>query len=71
MAITIIKKGKIKPEPVYIQKCPFCDTVYTYDMHDVYYDIDFRETIKCPLCKKENDVPWFFKKQYKGESYDK
>ena len=36
MAIKIISKGKDLDNPIFAQRCPNCDCVFTYQNEDVY-----------------------------------
>lgn len=60
----IIKKGK-KKEQEYIMGCRFCETIFTYTVEDICCNLDFTDTVECPVCKKHLYVP-VFKKKYKG-----
>lgn len=64
----IIKKGNVKKPPEYIKTCPYCKTIFTYTLNDIFFNwVDGTDNLKCPECNKYDDTP-FFKKKYKGDS---
>lgn len=60
----IIKKGR-KKEQEYIMQCRVCETIFTYTEEDICCNLEFPDTIECPVCKEFIWKP-FFKRKYKG-----
>ena len=63
----IIKYGK-KPDDIeYVQKCPFCKSVFVYKESESTYEMDVGYSIdhyvKCPICEY-NVLISLFRKKY-------
>lgn len=55
---------KTKPyDRVYIMKCSDCGCKFTYQLEDIYFDIEGNDYVKCPNCNEANII--LFKRTYK------
>lgn len=78
MAIRIINKGKDLDNPIFTQRCPNCDCVFTYQNEDAYrkptgryyrdFDICFMDDYKQEITVSI-ECPWCHKKIHVKDEY--
>lgn len=78
MAIKIISKGKEPDNPIFTQRCPKCDCVFTYQKEDAHrkptggyyqdFDIDFMNDWRLRIIVSI-ECPWCHKKIYLKDEY--
>jgi uncharacterized C2H2 Zn-finger protein len=78
MAIKIINKGKDLDNPIFTQRCPNCDCVFTYQNEDAYrkptgryyrdFDIRFMDDYKQEITVSI-ECPWCHKKIHVRDEY--
>lgn len=71
MAIEIIKAGKGPRGKKYVHKCPDCETVFTFEVDDLCYNVDIeRYFMYCPNCScREFYVIDTLEEYYIGKDY--
>ena len=80
MAIKIISKGKDLDNPIFTQRCPKCDCVFTYQNKDAYrkpagryyrdFDICFMDDYKQEIAVSI-ECHWCYKKIHVKDEYKK
>ncbi len=54
----VIKENNIEK----VHKCSFCKSLLAYKMTDIYEDCWYKNLIRCPVCKHEQQVSIFDRK---------